>query len=127
MKPELRFAIVRSGRVWRYACGKSTLDDNWAFYREVEESTGWWTLESLDESAVLERAIEMYGEQPGLDALVSDACARVAHRWDSSGHTRDTAQDWAFDLIRQNASDYGVDISADALTDAEWQEAPCAE
>ena len=125
LKYHLRSRYQRVRRAVRYALGRTTPDDAWSFYLECEDITGYHGLEGISENTVLEQCIERYGDMPELPRLVAEACSYVSRKWHSSGDTCSAAEDWAFELIRQNAIDENV-VLVDSW-DAEPAETEAAE
>lgn len=105
---QLRFWLRRCATAWRYAIGRTTDTDEWNLFHYAEERLGQYSLEGLSERAVLDQAVERYGDHPELPELVSRACSRVADKWNSDGHLTGAAEDWAFDLIAEYAADDGI-------------------
>jgi hypothetical protein len=98
----------RYATAWRYAHNRITVGDGWDMLHAAENRVGAYALEYLDESSVLESAYDRYGPNPEIDVLVTRACQRVAHKWNSTGDLQGAAEDWAFKFIATYAADDGI-------------------
>lgn len=115
----------RASRAWRYLAGKMTEGDAYQIFHECEDVTGFYCLEGISRESVLDSAKDRYGDVPGLETFVDDACSRVAHKWSSTGDIASAAEDWAFDLIPEYAAADGVTLvdQWDAPAEAETEDA----
>jgi hypothetical protein len=80
---------------------------------DCQAAAGWYPLETLSVDSCLQTALDVYWQyHPELGSLVQSACARVASKWESTGHARDAAEDWALDLIPEYAEARGITLSS---------------
>jgi hypothetical protein len=78
---------------------------------DCQAAAGWYPLEILSVDGCLQTALDVYWQyHPELESLVQSACARVASKWESTGHARDAAADWALDLIPEYAEARGITL-----------------
>jgi hypothetical protein len=77
-----------------------------------QAAAGWYPLETLSVDSCLRTARDVHwNDHPELESLVQSACARVASKWESTGHAADAAEDWALDLIPEYASARGITLT----------------
>ena len=95
---------------WRYAIGRSKLEDGYDLLHAAENLTGIYGLETLSTYSLADDLVERYGEEhrEALTELAERACNRVASKWDASGEVRSAAEDWAGDLVEQYAKEAGL-------------------
>ena len=100
---------------WRYAIGRSKLEDGYDLLHAAENLTGIYGLETLSVGSVRDMLVDRYGEaqRDALEELAERACSRVADKWDSAGDITGAAEDWACELVEQYAKEAGL-----VLTDA---------
>jgi hypothetical protein len=110
----VRHTLQRYGRAYRYARGCMSPDDADEIRYECQEVGGFWPLETLTVDGMMETVIDRFGDSEEVRLLVADACARVGSKWDSDGHLRGAAQDWAMDLIKERAEELGLVDGEDA-------------
>ena len=73
---------------------------------------GWYPLEALSIDGCLQTARDVYwNDHPELESLVQTACASVASKWESTGHSSAAAEDWALDLIPEYAAARGITLT----------------
>ena len=84
-----------------------------------QAAAGWYPLETLSVDDCLQTALDCYWEaHPQLENLVQSACDRVASKWESTGHTASTAEDWALDLVPEYARARGIELTRQAAPSA---------
>jgi hypothetical protein len=119
----------RLARALRYAAGCMTPDDADDIRYECQQVGGCYPLEWLTVDGMMETVTELFGDSPEVREIVADACARVHNKWDSDGHLKGAAEDWAMNLIKERAEELGLtDSSSDEVAasdvDDESEEAP---
>lgn len=73
---------------------------------------GWYPLEALSIDGCLQTARDCYWkDHPELENLIQSACATVASKWESTGHSSAAAEDWALDLIPEYAAARGITLT----------------
>jgi hypothetical protein len=99
--------LARLGHL--YATGKLTPADAASIMYDCQIIAGQYPIESLTVEAVIDDAGYRWSNSAEeIELLAERACARVYDKWDSGGHERSAAQDWACDLIEEYAVQEGV-------------------
>jgi hypothetical protein len=96
---------------YRFASRQLTEDEAFDLSRAAMSVHGCYPLAELSVESTLERAREQYGDNPALEQLVRDACARVWSKWSGDcGDTSGAAEDWAMNLVRDYADSRGIEL-----------------
>ena len=105
-----RDAAKQAAIGWRYAIGRSKLEDGYDLLHAGENLTGIYVLETLSTYSLADDLVERYGEEhrEALTELAERACNRVASKWDSAGDITGAAEDWACELVEQYAKEAGL-------------------
>jgi hypothetical protein len=108
----------RAGLAWRVFRGRPAVDDGYDLRCAAAQADGMYGLEYITPEGIKDYFISEYSTaHPRLDVWAARACARVANKWDGSGHVQDAAYNWARGLICKYAADEGApltEIGADA-------------
>lgn len=87
----------------RFASGRLSPEDAARIRWQCQDIEGFYPLESIDAESTADAFADTYGDHPALLELARQATARVGRKWCSTGDVASTAQDWAFDLMREYA------------------------
>ena len=98
------------GRAWRYLTNTMTEDDAYSIMEETYDLVGSYPLEEISAGAVLKAALRRWEDHPDLRRLSEEATARVYSKWDSDGHLRGAAEDWALNLVEEYAESSGITL-----------------
>jgi hypothetical protein len=105
-----RHQWLKAGVAWRYATGRTTTQDAWTLTHEMEDITGYYALEGIDRDTFVDSLRERFGDVPELHELATDACARVAGKWNSTGDISYAAEGWASDLVQRYAIERDITL-----------------
>ena len=107
----LRHTARRYRHALAYARHRMDSNQANAIIFDCQAAAGWYPLETLSVDGCLQTALDVYWQyHPELESLIQSACARVASKWESTGHARDAAADWALDLIPEYAEARGITL-----------------
>jgi hypothetical protein len=100
--------LRRLARAWRYFTERLSADDAQRIMVDCRQPAGWHLLLVLAVEDTLELARETFADHPELPRLIADGCARVDHKWESTGDELYEARRWAIDIAEGYAADQGI-------------------
>ena len=107
----LRSKWRRLRRAVLYARGRLSQDDAQDLLLDCCAPAGWHPLLILSVDDTLEEALETYDNHPTLRCMISQACIRVAEKWEDNSDTLYHAKKWAVQFAEQYAKQEGVTLT----------------
>jgi hypothetical protein len=108
----LRDQYRRYREALAYARNRMTASQANGIIYSCQAAAGWYPLETFSVDRCLQTARDCHWQDhPVLESLVRSACARVADKWESTGHAADAAEDWALDLVGDYAAARGIHLT----------------
>ncbi|TRL28999.1 hypothetical protein FM996_18170 [Methylosinus sporium] len=104
----VRSLLQRLRRGLLYGLGRLSKEDAQLIFVDCQSLAGWHPLLILSDDDVLKEINEAFEDDPSLAALVSAACARVSHKWESAGDELYEARRWARNLVEDYARDNDI-------------------
>lgn len=108
---ESREAVENARLAELFANGKLNQHDAYDMMYRLQHIIGEFTLESFSVEDTIVRAQSRWSNpESDFRKYVKDACARVWGKWSSLGEIESEAQDWALDLVREYATEDGINL-----------------
>lgn len=100
----------RLALAWRLATDRLTDFDYGAISEIARDVTGFYPLEGITLSCLVEDAKERWEDHPELERLCREAIYHVWRRWSSTGDVSGAATEWALDKVEEYARGDGIEL-----------------
>jgi hypothetical protein len=108
---ECRCSIENARLGYLFANGGLTRDEALSMIVTCQQIAGNYGLETLSVEDVIQDAGYRWSNPcEDIEPFAHAACMQVYRKWDSDGHLRSAASDWALNLIEEWAREQGVTL-----------------